>query len=93
MSTVSNIECSCISVDAKDRSSEFVSEYPNTPLNPLIQSLNDVSVFDLYNIISLLMFMIPYLSGNPTVLSTKIVVSKKSTSKTIVVVFDKLVKL
>ena len=52
------------------------------PLNPRIHSSKLLSVLDLYVIISLSIFIIPYLSGNPDVDSTDIDKLKGSISPT-----------
>jgi len=45
------------------------------PLNPRVHPIKEISVFDLYVIISSSILISPYSSGNPSVLETLIVVS------------------
>ena len=84
-------------VENTNSSGLFSFLYEVTPLNPLIQPVNDDEVFPVYVIISSLIFKIPYVSGNPIVpvgdlvRSTFIVVSLKSASDPRITELTKLV--
>ena len=69
------------SLCSKISSSGFLgSLYEVIPEKPLTQFVKETSVFPLYVIISSSIFRRPYSFGNPSVESTKIVSSPKSTS-------------